>query len=731
MGLSLGTPPVWAHEMDFSGNSLPGGGYEITDVLDIDKRLFLDPVNGNDVNSGLVPDQPKRTFTAALSVVGTGGSRQDGWTIILKAGQYRTTPFGTMDLGHFAIQSYEDQEAWFNGCDIVSPASFAPNAMGNGWQISWSTPEFCDGRYYLRNLYNGQYETDAATGGRANGGPCTWRDNAKGVTAPDPQMVFIDDVHQPQVANETDLAPGNFFYDWTNRRLVIGTNPTGKVIEVTRRPNMIFGGNDPDRDKMFRGVGFHRFASNECSSSIGANTRGALLLGNLNEMYIECCAFNWNAGWGFAASKPEVVGHFQSCIVAYNGAGGTSIAGGSAALNDIFYDSCVIRVNNRDGYGGQCSSACQQAGSHQASLIGGTYTRCIIEDNNGMGWWCDEDCRDVIVSHNLIRRNGGRGIIYEVSSNGRIVSNVVEDNNQSQINVIGPDNKVWNNTMLYTTSRTTANVVTGFNVYDDSRTDTSVGYPADTRRTEFVNNVTYAKANGNPMSLHERPASGNLLPEAYYSRFENNSFRRHAATLNCYRWQLVTHRDPANLQAAESWGFGDEVVTGGDPFFVNFDVADYRIRVGSTTHAGAENASPLTAEIAEAIDDALGFHEGDDVGRGAFTWPGSGEPLEAPPPTTDWVYVNPAGNYIGVTLAAIVKRDGTYEVGPFAIEQVYTGWSEVVLPDCPHVDFDIDNTDDLDWIEGGTPFNVDISNPEDIDEIEGGLPIAYRRVMEQ
>ena len=77
-------------------------------------------------------------------------------------------------------------------------------------------------------------------------------------------MVFIDGAYVHEVKTLAEATPGNFFYDWTDRRLYIATNPSGHTVEVAARPvALVLGGTG----YALKGLGFKRYATNEYSNT--------------------------------------------------------------------------------------------------------------------------------------------------------------------------------------------------------------------------------------------------------------------------------------------------------------------------------------------------------------------------------------------------------------------------------------------------------------------------------
>jgi parallel beta-helix repeat protein len=562
--------------------------------------------NGNDAGPGTI-DAPVRSVRRAVALA------PDGGTIVLRGGEHRTwtsNSAGTMYEGvnkDLTIQGYPGEQAWFNGSDVVADGWVS--AGPGRWSRAWETPSFCEGKYY-------QHPPDNQP--TSNEGPCSHFDMAKDPQFPaagDPQMVFVDGVDQRQVGSVDRVAPGTFHYDWAARRITIGVDPTGRQVELSSRPlAMVLGGN---RNYTIRGVGFHRYASNQYE-----NITGSTVYLGANRAVVENVVFSFNAGVGLAWAAPRNGSSVTRSVFAYNGSIGLGANGSSRTgeRNDLRIEDNVFTGNNYERFGAGCFASCGAGNLKLTRMVGFTLRNNVIERAFGpeaVGFWCDIDCRDGVMVNNLVRDNGKHGIFYEISSRGIIASNLVLRNGAKGIMVGSASTKVVNNTVVVdTTNKPKAQ---GIAVYDDPRwPNNPEGTGPNTSAVEVLNNVVVGPA-AVLFIAHDGPGPNNTQTASFFTAVDSNAYHHNGQ--NIVSW---INGDPrigqyfSSLSAfSRSTGWdprGVEVRSGADPFFVASGAGDFRARAGSPIAGTGQALSP---EVATAI----GVTGGGAVDRGALRWP--------------------------------------------------------------------------------------------------------------
>ncbi|RKH36007.1 DNRLRE domain-containing protein [Corallococcus praedator] len=582
--------------LDNTGQTIPDTNYAIPTGA-----IFL-ATNGNDSNAG-TQAAPVATLNRAIALVpSTGG------TIVVRGGTYRD--WYNNGAGNYKVntkpitfQAYPHEQAWFDGTDLKPASAWTSDGAGH-WFMDWSTPSFCNGGYYT-------YKYDAQP--TTNQGPCSHYDmygDPANPAAGDPQMVFIDGAYVHEVKTLAEATPGNFFYDWTHRRIYIATNPTGHTVEVAARPVAMVLGTTGHK---VMGLGFRRYATNEYSNT----TNAALYIGATNSL-VENCVFTQMAA-GSLSIKPQG-GVVRGSVFANNGftAIGSNGSTNSATLvtDGLLLEGSVINANNTERFGTNCSRSCAQAGVKIAHMNGFTVRNNVFENNlNGAGFWCDEDCRDGVMVYNIFRNNK-IGIFYEVSDTGIIASNLIYDNTYAGIQACSSNTKIYNNTLIN-------NAAINIWIYDDSRNEqdkrgSDIG--PDTVNVDVSNNIL---SGGNITTLKASRSDSNFTntgPNTFFSGLDYNSYYRSGgSTKSLINWVDtggVNYTSLAAVRTARGWeNNGHDLASGGDPFFVNQTLRNYVVR---STSPAYNSGKPLPADVAQV----LGVPSGTVTSRGALSWPG-------------------------------------------------------------------------------------------------------------
>ncbi|WP_407941459.1 right-handed parallel beta-helix repeat-containing protein [Microlunatus kandeliicorticis] len=526
---------------------------------------------GDDANNGS-QGSPVRTLNRAVALAPAGG------TIVIRGGVYRDWYHDASGNWGFigkalTFQNFPHEQVWFDGTDIVPSSSFTADSLGR-YSLAWSTPQFCQGQYYSRAL------TDQSVS--PNNGPCAHYDNANNPSNPmamDPQMVFVDGVQLRQVADVSQLTPSSFVYDWTNRKVVLGFNPAGHQIEVTKRPIAMILANKTSYT--IRGIGFRKYATNEYNNL----TQAAVYVGSSMAVF-ENDVFSQNAAGGVMLYNPVEGSALRHNVFADNGYTGLwQYSSASSPVNNLVIDSNVFEHNNAEGFGEKCAASCGQAALKLTQIKGATITNNLVENSGGPanGIWCDLACVDVNITYNVVRNQNNRGIFYEVSDRGVIAANLVVNNNYGIV-VGSAHTRVYNNTMI--------NNNNGIWVYDDTRQYgvggwTNVG--PDTTATELVGNVLWGTQNYSfkiSTQVNGQPASP-AVAAAMITRMDHNVVYAGAAgqTPNYVWWQTsgtTLYKTLAGFQQATGLEGGSVWANNPAASFVDPSAGDYRLAAAPT-----------------------------------------------------------------------------------------------------------------------------------------------------
>lgn len=662
--------------LDNSGKAIPRTNYPIPTGA-----IYMSPtgtdkssnsVDGNDANDGSTIDKPVRSIKRAVDLVTTART-----TIVMRGGEYRDwyPAAGASTLFYITgknvtIQAYPQESPWFNGADVVADG-WAQEANGL-WSRSWSTPDFCGGKYYTPVAgYDGivnkspfswelKTNTDCVYGDAVRGwkrlNPDVYQTDPTKITnknvAGDPQMVFINDVEMEQKVSLGEVVVGSnsFYYDWSAKKIYIASSPTGKKVELTKRPQALFFNKESYE---LRGLGFKRYGS--VSRTFPADT-----VVHVNEpkyTLIENVVFAENAGGGLTFSRPGANTAIKSSVFANNGNTPLSANGSSRTYtsttdtvnrNDFVIEGNVFNSNVNKGFDVFCDASCGTANTKLAQMVGYTVKNNIFENAkaSASGFWCDMDCSDGKIVNNIVRNNGGIGIFDEVSNNTIIASNLVVGNRAAQISVYSSNAKIYNNTVVMNDCGNCP--VEGIKVFDDDRSlpvsgtkngvsvtiplgtswpwsyridQSAASFGPNTTNTQLANNVVVGPipSKVRMLNLSSNLISPNNTVDKYFSVFNYNAYY-HASNQTVYRWgttdgitSVATYLNIANKGG--DWERNTIDVNDGSDPFMSKTGGDFRLKTDSQAYIN--KGTPIPSEVAKLI----GVPDNAVLPRGAINWP--------------------------------------------------------------------------------------------------------------
>lgn len=240
-----------------------------------------------------------------------------------------------------------------------------------------------------------------------------------------PEQVFVNGEAYEQMAHESVPSGQQFALD-SNRRVVLGDDPTGQMVEVTMRQAWVLADRAVD-DVVIKGFTM-KHVSQHAQGGGGIsldydNHNWTIEDNKLSDSHADLLQL---AGTGHEILSNEL---FNAGWVAINGddsdcdsAGGSECDTGEVRGNLIqrnkIYNNTIGGFNPRWAGGG-------------VKLIGNYDT--ILElnevyDNVGPGLWCDIECRDIVFRDNCLYDNSSNGIFFEISSGAKIYGNRVFGN---------------------------------------------------------------------------------------------------------------------------------------------------------------------------------------------------------------------------------------------------------------------------------------------------------------
>lgn len=220
-----------------------------------------------------------------------------------------------------------------------------------------------------------------------------------------PEQVYVNGESMLQVGSNP---VGKQFALDSSRRVILGTDPTGKSVEVTTRTFWLKAGANNVTVKNFT----MKHAGNAAQT-------GAIGNGDFSYMTIDGGNFSWAHGNNVQLSKGT--GHkLLNSDISYGGQQGSGVGG----TDNVLVQKNRIHHNHTEDFAIGWSAA----GDKSAVLNNSTFDSNIVHNNKGPGLWCDVECNNVTYSNNIVFNNTDEGIFYEISTNGKIFGNKVWGN---------------------------------------------------------------------------------------------------------------------------------------------------------------------------------------------------------------------------------------------------------------------------------------------------------------
>lgn len=318
---------------------------------------------GSDANPGTYK-QPVKTVARALVLTPAGG------TIVLRGGTYHESVTVTKRV---TIQNYPREVVWFDGSRPVSGWT----ASGAVWTAPWSA---------FFSSHPGQTRS---------GYPY----------ATYPAQVFINGTALAQVGSLAEVRSGTFFADSANKRLVIGSDPSGKSVvssDLTRAiavmtPNV-----------SLKGFGVRRYA-------VTSSSRAAVLMDPDGGTF-EHLVVSDNAYIGMALSGANKT--IRNVTAERNGMMGLGM---DRAANVVLANS-VFRHNNFERF----PVLPEAAGVKITKAVRAKINNNLFAENYGStGLWLDNYSSDVQVTNNSMINNDETGLNVEAATRGIVANNEV------------------------------------------------------------------------------------------------------------------------------------------------------------------------------------------------------------------------------------------------------------------------------------------------------------------
>jgi parallel beta helix pectate lyase-like protein len=208
-----------------------------------------------------------------------------------------------------------------------------------------------------------------------------------------PEQVFLDSKPLKQLANGSRPGAGQFALD-SSRRVVLGDNPSGKLVEVTVRPAWLYGSYTASNVTISGVVAKHASDTGIYSRTGGS---GGWTVKNSDLSY----AHRVNIKLALTNNRIE------SNNIHHGGMIG--IGGYKAGLT---FNNNHVYSNNAAGFDGDWDAA----GVKILRMVSARASGNVVYGNDGHGLWCDSACDNVEFDYNTIHHNKGFGIFQEASA---------------------------------------------------------------------------------------------------------------------------------------------------------------------------------------------------------------------------------------------------------------------------------------------------------------------------
>ncbi|WP_181156283.1 right-handed parallel beta-helix repeat-containing protein, partial [Microbacterium sp. MYb45] len=363
---------------------------------------------GSDGAAG-TKNSPVRTIEAALRLVPNGG------TIVLRGGAYHEQ-IVIPPQKKVTIQPASNEAVWLDGAKPVT-----------GWKPSGST-------WVVDGWTTKLDSSPTYTKGAPDYTQADWRfiDPAHPMAA-HPDQVWVAGAQLREVGTAAQVKAGTFFVDDAAKRLVIGTNPTGKAVEASVLSQAL---SIRSAGSEIRGIGVRRYATSvpEMGTVIAAAADVSLTDVTIRD----------NSTTGFYSWSPRTKLTRVSLI------GNGLLGGGASQADGLKVTQMLSTGNNSEGFNhSPVSGAFKVTRTQKVTVADSAFTA-----NNGRGPWFDESVVDIAFTGNDVIGNTGHGVMVELSERAVVADNIIARNGDFGLFVLNSGNvKIWNNTFVGNANR--------------------------------------------------------------------------------------------------------------------------------------------------------------------------------------------------------------------------------------------------------------------------------------
>lgn len=220
-----------------------------------------------------------------------------------------------------------------------------------------------------------------------------------------PEDLFLDDVPLKRVATLAEVGPGTWYFDYAADRVHLGSDPTGRRVEISVVPHAFSGS---ATGVVVRGLVIEKYATPAQQGTLQGNSTSGWT--------VEDCEIRLNHGIGLRTGNGMRVLRNR---IHHNGQMGL---GGSGA--GVLVEANEIHSNNTLGF----DPAWEAGGSKFVRTDGLVLRGNFSHHNHGHGLWTDIDNINTLYEGNRVEDNTRSGIFHEISYRAVIRGNVARRN---------------------------------------------------------------------------------------------------------------------------------------------------------------------------------------------------------------------------------------------------------------------------------------------------------------
>jgi hypothetical protein len=219
-----------------------------------------------------------------------------------------------------------------------------------------------------------------------------------------PEELFWDNVPIPRARSLGETGPGEWYFDYDNKQVYVGSTPTGHQVELATRS---FAFRGAAARVTIRGLAIEKYAVSAQSAAVDAQGR---------DWTVQSNEIRFNHGWGVRiAPGMKLVANF----IHDNGQLGVGGTGDGVVIED----NEVARNNIARFESGWEAGGVKIFRSSNLRVVGN-----YVCENIGSGLWTDTDNSNVSYLNNTVENNWGPGIQHEISFSALIRGNVLRNN---------------------------------------------------------------------------------------------------------------------------------------------------------------------------------------------------------------------------------------------------------------------------------------------------------------